>query len=91
MKHIKYFENEPYLTNYKPNDIVLIHKPEWQVVNEPAIVNSWDGYYYRCTFLIPGDFGDSDYCIDESEILRKLTKEEIEELEIKINAKKYNL
>lgn len=91
MKYIKHFEYEQNIPKYKPDDMVIINKPEWQIIYEPAIVKEYKYDYYRCMFLYNSVFGDYTYVIMEEEILRKMTEEEIKDMEFKKNLEKYNL
>lgn len=92
MKYIKNFENEQNIQKYKSGDMIIINKPEWQIIHEPAIVKEYVFDHYICMFLL-SDIYDSNlnYVIMEEEILRKMTEEEIKNVEFKRSLKKYNL
>ena len=102
MKHIKKFENfeDPgnglkYSGNYNIGDHVLldmkaikhnnIHE-ELPSYDECIITDYGDYHHFYVEFI-----DDTDFAVDESEIIRKLTPDEIDIYDIKNDATKYNL
>jgi len=93
MKYIKYFEHEPYIYKYLPGTYIMVKSKRLEFYNEPMIVKSWDGYHFACILINP-EFNidiNVEWYITEKEIIRKLTQEEINHLQLQKQADKYNL
>ena len=97
MKHIKKYENKYPSSKYKVDDYVLVdlnkisgNPPDF--TNTEGIkakifkINIYKEYPYSIRYG-----NDELFAVDESEISRKLTLEEIEDYEIEMQTKKYNL
>lgn len=102
MKYLKRFENEEY--EYNVGDIVQVKIADYDLNNDiMLIVNNNAGqiiniddnnhpFIYKIDYV--ETFPNSDFSninVKSSEILRYSTQEEIDEFEIKKNARKYNL
>lgn len=94
MKYLKKFENEN--LKYKKDDYVfIVGYPEFDNISKICLSNSkpskkrgWD-YLVNTFYKITGE--SAVMYIDESDIDRKLTSEEIYEYEAKKDMTKYNL
>ena len=99
MKYIKTYETKN--IKYKIGDYVLLDKKIIEDEDLPdtyaLIYNKFkgahiNGSYYFYDVKFPNSKGDHDgYEVEYSEIIRKLTPEEIQEYNIKKDSMKYNL
>lgn len=96
MKYIKHFEHNP-IIEYKKGDIVLVSNSGWELFEEPMEVLYWNGYHFVCSYILLdgnvalNDKEENEWCIDEKEIIRKITKKELNKIILKRTANKYNL
>ena len=92
IKNFKIFENKKHL-NYKVGDIVLPQgdnpKNSYSIISE--VINTSFSDYMIQTYDIFTEIKIEQFPIMDHEIVRKLAKEEIENLGIIKNSKKYNL
>lgn len=102
MKHLKTYEN---LTNYKSGDYVLLNMDEiYSNVNndgdeeEIFYIESDEEPIAKIIKIIKNEiypylitFNDQETSVSEKEILRKLTPEELYDIEVSLNKNKFNI
>ena len=94
MKYIKLFEEDKRKSEYKTGDYVYIEQSDWMIEPVVKIDDFWwfdesNSYDYRVESFIKDEYEGGYYSgfqyttIGEGDIIRKCTKEEIENFELR--------